>query len=293
MKLPFFSVIIPCYNSSLTIPRTIESLLTQEFSDYEVIIVDDGSTDNSNEVIKKHLQDSRLTYCFVPNSGVSAARNFGVSRASGEFLLFLDADDQLGRESLSHYYNSLSQSNSILALGTAVYVTASDRTIKSIAPWKTPENFGPVLCGSYCIKRDVFLATGGFDVNLFYSENSELFLRLKLSNLIAWEKIELVPAASVKIVTIERRLRAKKYSKKKYLSVNYFLLKHQAFFNTSAADFLNFKRLQAVGALFNNDYRQSRESMMQVIRRSPYSLKSYIQYLILLMPRFAKWFYGR
>jgi glycosyltransferase involved in cell wall biosynthesis len=293
MNRPFFSVIVPCYNSSATVAKTIKSLLIQEFLDCEIIIVDDGSTDNSREAIKQYSDDSLVTCFSVANGGVSAARNFGVSLSKGEFLLFLDADDQLAPGSLDLFYTHLSKTDSILAVGSAVYVGANQKVFKTVTPWKTQENFGPVLCGSYCIKREIFVAAGGFDPNLFYSENSELFLRLKLSNLIPSEKIVLVPAASVTILTIARHLRVKKYSMKKYLSVNYFLNKHQAFFSVSTMDFLNFKRLQAVGALFNNDLKQSRESMTQVIKRSPYSIKSYIQYLIFLIPPFAKWFYGR
>lgn len=86
------SVIIPCYNCGAFIGETIQSVLDQTYQDFEIIVVDDGSTDNSESVVKS-IQDSRIHYISQPNSGVSKARNKGFQYANGKYIVFFDGDD--------------------------------------------------------------------------------------------------------------------------------------------------------------------------------------------------------
>lgn len=89
-----FSVVIPLYNKAHIIDRTISSVLTQTISDFELIIVNDGSTDNSIDVVHKYLKDARIKIINQFNQGVSAARNKGVLEAKFDYVAFLDADDE-------------------------------------------------------------------------------------------------------------------------------------------------------------------------------------------------------
>ncbi len=92
----FFSIIVPVYNSSSTIKRCIDSLLDQEFDDYEVICIDDGSTDDSYELLKSFAAcDSRIQCYTQQNRGPAAVRNRGIDEAEGEWILFVDSDDYL------------------------------------------------------------------------------------------------------------------------------------------------------------------------------------------------------
>ncbi|MCS6985063.1 MAG: glycosyltransferase family 2 protein, partial [Leptospiraceae bacterium] len=81
--MPFFSVILPTYNRASWLPRSIQSVLDQKFQDFELIIVDDGSTDNTREVVA-HFSDPRIKYYYKENQERSAARNFGIRKASGQ-----------------------------------------------------------------------------------------------------------------------------------------------------------------------------------------------------------------
>lgn len=92
IKMPLFSVVIPCYNKANAISVTINSVLEQSCDDFEVIIIDDGSTDNSVKVIQS-FNDNRIKLIQQKNAGVSAARNLGIKEASGKWIAFLDADD--------------------------------------------------------------------------------------------------------------------------------------------------------------------------------------------------------
>lgn len=102
MKNPTISVIIPLYNKEPIIERTIKSVLNQSYSDFELIIVNDGSTDNSVEVVKR-FDDDRIVLVEQENAGPSAARNAGIKKAKGEWIVFLDADDELNDYALEHF----------------------------------------------------------------------------------------------------------------------------------------------------------------------------------------------
>ncbi|MDR6295609.1 glycosyltransferase family 2 protein [Pantoea dispersa] len=88
-----FSIIIPVYNAQNTIRRTLQSVLNQTFSSYEIIVVNDGSRDNSARILQEFAHYPQVTVLNKINAGVSAARNSGLQQASGEYVLFLDADD--------------------------------------------------------------------------------------------------------------------------------------------------------------------------------------------------------
>ncbi|MBL4258715.1 glycosyltransferase family 2 protein, partial [Vibrio fluvialis] len=89
----FFSVIIPCFNSSQYIERCVNSVLSQNCNDFEIIIIDDGSTDSTLDVLKKYDDISSIRVITQENQGVSVARNLGISLAQGDYIIFIDSDD--------------------------------------------------------------------------------------------------------------------------------------------------------------------------------------------------------
>src|SRR3990172_7360951 len=89
--MPKVSVIIPTYNREKYIVETLQSVFEQTFTDYEVIVIDDGSTDNTSVVLKPYLD--RIVYIRKPNGGQGSARNVGIKKAKGEYIAFLDSDD--------------------------------------------------------------------------------------------------------------------------------------------------------------------------------------------------------
>ncbi|MGL5192288.1 MAG: glycosyltransferase family 2 protein, partial [Chroococcales cyanobacterium] len=90
--MPLVSVVVPAYNVSRTIRETLDSILTQTFPEFELIIINDGSTDNTLQVIEE-VQDPRIQVFSYENGGLPEARNRGIARATGEFITFMDADD--------------------------------------------------------------------------------------------------------------------------------------------------------------------------------------------------------
>lgn len=96
--MPKFSFIVPVYNTEKYLKRCLDSIKSQTLDDYEVIVVDDGSTDNSRQIINEYLSDKRFKYIHQENGGLSEARNTGVEHSTGCYLLFLDSDDYVSCE---------------------------------------------------------------------------------------------------------------------------------------------------------------------------------------------------
>ena len=115
--MPKISVILPIYNASSCIEETLNYILAQTFNDYEVICVDDGSTDNTLAVLKDYeKKDKRLKVISQSNGGAGKARNTGLDNASGDYLAFLDADDLYDPDMLSKAYSKAVEGNADLVV---------------------------------------------------------------------------------------------------------------------------------------------------------------------------------
>ena len=134
MSEPLVSVIIPIYNKREFIEETINSVLGQSYGKFEIIVVDDGSTDNSLEVVEA-IEDPRLQVFSQSNFGVERARNFGFSQSSGSFIVFLDADDLMRSNRLTKQLEPFKLDENLVLVGTwANVIDRSGRVIGSICP---------------------------------------------------------------------------------------------------------------------------------------------------------------
>lgn len=106
---PFLSVILPTYNRKACITRMIDSILKQSFTDFELIIIDDGSTDNTLEMLNQAYNDKRISIIRKHNGGVSSARNLGITLAQGKYLTFVDSDDYLLDKFFEDIFEKISQ----------------------------------------------------------------------------------------------------------------------------------------------------------------------------------------
>ena len=117
------SVIIPVYNSEEYLVRCLESVVNQSYYNLEIIIINDGSNDNSPNIIKEYMRnDERIVYIKQNNSGLSEARNAGIEIATGDFLFFLDSDDEISRDAIRLLVEKSIQGNLDVAIGLLKYI---------------------------------------------------------------------------------------------------------------------------------------------------------------------------
>jgi glycosyltransferase involved in cell wall biosynthesis len=183
MPMPTVSVIIPVYNRAWVLKGAIDSVLGQDFHDFEIVVVDDGSTDNTLEILQSHEQ-----ICVVrqDHRGVSAARNAGIARAAGRFITFLDSDDLWLPGKLSaqvDFFNT--HSDALICQTEEIWVRNGIR----VNPKKRHKKYSGMIfehCLELCIvspsavmmRRCLFDKIGGFDETLPVCEDYELWLRV-------------------------------------------------------------------------------------------------------------------
>ena len=136
---PTISVIVPVYNTEKYLNRCIDSILSQTFSDFELLLIDDGSTDNSGTICDEYvMRDSRVRVFHKANEGVSLARNLGVNEASGEWIAFIDADDWILDTYLATFVNYINKGAQILVATTKEMKVESSDFIKKLLLYTVP-----------------------------------------------------------------------------------------------------------------------------------------------------------
>jgi glycosyltransferase involved in cell wall biosynthesis len=166
-NLPLVSVIIPCYNLAEYLPEAVESVVKQTFSDWECIIVNDGSTDNTSEVAKEIISkypDKRIYLLEKENGGPAAARNFGIKHSKGKFILPLDADDLIHPSFLEKTVNVLLNNTNVHIVYTDLQEFGERSNLVLARDWNPAIlRFQNHLnyCSLYC--RDVWETVGGYD----------------------------------------------------------------------------------------------------------------------------------
>jgi glycosyltransferase involved in cell wall biosynthesis len=178
------SVIIPTYNRSRIIKEAVDSVLAQDYKDVEVIVVDDGSTDNTSETLASYGDE--ISVLFQDNKGVSAARNRGIAEASGQFVAFLDSDDLWLPQKLSTQVEFFQQTPDAFICQTEEIWVRNGIRVNPGKRHKKPSGmiFEPSLelClvspSAVMIRRDVLDDAGGFDETLRACEDYDLWLRI-------------------------------------------------------------------------------------------------------------------
>lgn len=195
-KLIVFSVVIPLFNRQMTIVRALNSVLNQTYELFEIVVVDDGSTDNGVAYVLG-VEDSRVSLVRQENAGVSSARNTGIASSNGQYVTFLDADDTWESKYLEHVFNLIQLFPNMGAYATAYYLgyPASRPMMAAMKYVPIDSNGGilkdyfkcaalgsnPLWTGSTCIPRTILLEMGGFPEGVHLHE--DLYLWAKIASL--------------------------------------------------------------------------------------------------------------
>ncbi len=185
IKQPVVSIVIPTYNSASFVEYSIASAINQSYKNIEVIVVDDGSTDDTRKKLEKFKE--KIRYFYQANKGVSNARNKGVSVASGSYVIFLDADDLLFPDIIQLCITALSSQPDYKAIyGLAYSFSNNDSSV--LKEWThTPRKSGCIFDyvikglslaqGQFMIERDCIRDIGGFDEKLNRGEDWQFLLK--------------------------------------------------------------------------------------------------------------------
>jgi len=184
---PLVSVIIPAYNAAWCVRRAVDSVLAQTFRDFELIVVDDGSTDNTASVLAEYGE--QLHVLRKPNGGLSSARNAGIKAAQGRYVTFLDADDWWRPEKLARQMSLMEERPELVFCSTRTSVQTPDG--RALPDWRCACDDGSALAAIFqtnahvagsgsavMARREAFRQAGGFDETLRSLEDIDMWMRL-------------------------------------------------------------------------------------------------------------------
>lgn len=178
IEKPLVSVIVPCFQVASTLAETLDSILHQNYPEVEIILVDDGSTDDLHTTIADYLSLPRVQYIRQENQGVAKARNVGAQWAHGKYLLFLDGDDCLHPDYLPSCVSPLERDEEV----SLVY-TDTQFFEAQTGPFHLPTYTLTQLLSGNCIPATALIRSayfheiGGYDTQLHYTEDWELWIR--------------------------------------------------------------------------------------------------------------------
>jgi|TARA_B110000971_G_scaffold30544_1_gene27760 glycosyltransferase involved in cell wall biosynthesis len=268
--MPLISIVIPLYNKERFIKETLDSVFNQSFTDYEIIIVNDGSTDSSVFIVNA-IDDQRITVLSNQNKGVSYARNFGISKANSDLIALLDGDDLWEQNHLENLYNLYEKFPDC-----GLYATAYNKKyfngekIKASYNGLAKEYFGIIedyfsasikdgiaWTSAVLIPMKTFRKVGVFDEEMRSGQDTDLWIRIALKDSVAFSsiassnKIILAPKYHLSYSTnrIDRLKLFEKFkavelpttSFKKYMDLNRFSV---AIERKIAKDYINYRRLR-------------------------------------------------
>lgn len=180
--LPLISVIITTYNYANFLPKAIESVLNQTYKNFEIIVIDDGSTDNARSVIKESWL---VKYFYQENKGISAARNAGIKKCKGDYIVFLDADDWLETDALEQNLNVIKDKPDIAFVsGNYYFVRAGKSKPEHVSVSVTDQHYAQLLCNNYIgmlaavIFRQWVFKEFEYDESLQACEDYDLYLNI-------------------------------------------------------------------------------------------------------------------
>lgn len=257
--MPFFSVLIPLYNKENFVQRTLKSLLEQKFKDFEIIIVNDGSTDKSLEIVKS-LKTEKINLLNQQNQGVAAARNNGVEVSKGKWIAFLDADDIWKPEHLQELKNCIDElpkaelvSNAYKIklersfIKTPVYSKNLSEGINYIDNYLEYSFIDPLFwTSSIAVKKEIFEALEGFDEDLKTGEDLDFMIRFSQKYKIGYNPTHTITYNRItennlsdahtllekkKYIDKHQKEEGKNPQLKKYLDINRYSLALQAKMN--------------------------------------------------------------
>lgn len=272
------SIIIPSYNRANSLAVAIESVLDQTSDNWELIIIDDGSTDTTYKLLGDYLDNPKVRYYYQENSGVAAARNCGASKANGDYLLFLDSDDSFLPGLLQRLEEIEFSKYDIICWEVLKNIDGKSLQWKPVHLEKIYNHItASFLAGSICYKKEIFVKAGGFDPFITFGENYELGIRIsRIKNL----RVRILNETFL-LYNLKTTLRESNSIQNKLGSNEYLLAKHKKLY---IQDPLSHARLVYQIGLLNQqtgNFRSAQDSYRKAWKIKPDYLKPLLRFLYL------------
>jgi glycosyltransferase involved in cell wall biosynthesis len=294
---PQVSVVIPTYNRSNFLRSAVASALAQTLQDFEIIVVDDASEDDTEKTIRD-LGDDRIRFIrHDTNQGVAAARNTSVVNSKGKYIAFLDDDDEWFPEKLERQFSLLERSSKIIggvysgwlgvdaASGRILYQRTPTRKGDIFAFMLAQDSLAPTSC--FFLRKECFDKIGLFDVNFKYGEDFDMWLRIARAFHFDYVEEPLVkysvPDDSKLSLSsnLEARIKASEGQLKKYAGIIASDRRYHS------------RRYLGLGVLYcyNGNLRKGRQSFIRAIKIHPFEPRNYFNLCLSLWgaKNFKKW----
>lgn len=294
--MPKVSVVIPTYNRANFILETIESVRGQTYHDHEIIVVDDGSTDNTQEVLRNFSEGNIIQYIYQPNHGESAARNLGISQSNGEYIAFLDSDDLFLPTKLEKQVAYL-DSDINAAFVHSWYLKFDNqgrdlgrRNTSRYSGWVYPDILlsWQVLISPSCVmvRADILGEVGGFDVDQYWGADLDMWRRITRHH-----PIGLVPEVLTKVRVHPGNLSASKSDSttwfERYLQKAFLDDPHLStvFRKRAMAKMYTNVAHNLLGDLSHGVFGQVRKLSLKAIRNWPFVPGAYFGFFASFLPQ--------
>jgi glycosyltransferase involved in cell wall biosynthesis len=284
---PTFSVIICTYNRAELLPRSVGSVLRQNFEDFELIVVDDGSTDDTSSVVMR-IDDPRFRHVRRENGGLSRARNTGFEHSTGRFIIYLDDDDEAYPDWLGalHAAGADDDQCAVVSCGL-VEMTDAGPLVKLPRPLGPAfENYeGLFNAGTFAVHRNAFAAVGGYAEDLPSNHQTDFALRLlPLCRTRGW-KVQCVrqPMMRYNVRQAEQRLRND--PTRLLEATEYLLREHQDKIARQPEMLASYYAIAGISAARLGRRVHSRRYFLRAIRTNPRRWRHVLRFAVALVPR--------
>lgn len=292
---PRFSVVIATYNRAHVIARALDSLLRQTIDDFEIVVVDDGSTDDTAAMVRQ-IGRQKVRLLRQSNQGLSRARNAGAAASVGEYVTFLDDDDEALPEWLETVGAEIQRSApAVVCCGAFFVFDGGTREVVRLPVRKGPhydDQEGLFLAGTYILRRDVFDEVGGFAPRLPSRHSSELAFRLlPLCVQRGWSVVS-VQRPLVRIHRAPFEERPLPQPARMLASAEYILGHHRERISRHPHALSNYQAIAGVAAARIGRYPEARRYLRAAISSNPRAPKHYLRLLLAMVPPLARRVWG-
>lgn len=293
--LPTFSVVICTHNRAALLPRAVGSVLDQTYRDFELVVVDDGSTDSTAHVVST-FDDARVRYVHRENGGLSAARNTGVEHAGGRYVVFLDDDDFAFSHWLERFASAVESAPAVVSCGEVV--TDDDgEVLRTTLPGELGPGFagyeGWFLPGTFVVRRDAYEAAGGFRAGLPHMHQTEFVLRLlPLCRERGWEVTTIAEPLVQRHAGGDRRVGLEN-TRSIYDAMDYIVTQHEDQLARSSWLLAQYSAVAGVAAARIGDYPAARRHLRRAVRTRPRAGKHWARLALASVPPVGRVAWGR